>query len=95
MSGDHALVNHWIDLGPAAFAEDALGATPTAQQWEASKALVERRRVSIRSGHGTGKSAFQAWAAMWFMSTRPNVKIPITAPTSHQLKDVLLSLIHI
>lgn len=71
------------------FAKEALGATPTEQQWEASKAIVERRRVSIRSGHGTGKSAFMAWAVLWFMACYFPCKIPCTAPTAHQLNDVL------
>jgi len=66
-----------------------LGARPTEQQEAGGRALVERRRVSIRSGHGTGKSAFLAWCVLWFQSTRFPCKIPCTAPTSHQLSDIL------
>lgn len=79
----------WRRGGPALFAQEALGATPTQQQWEGSRALVERRRVSIRSGHGTGKSAFLAWSVLWFMFCYYPTKVPVTAPTSHQLNDVL------
>ena len=79
----------WRAGGPALFAKEVLGAKPTEQQWEASRALVERRRVSIRSGHGTGKSAFLAWCPPWFMSCYFPCKIPCTAPTAHQLTDVL------
>lgn len=79
----------WREGGPALFAQEALGATPTDQQWEASRQLVERRRVSIRSGHGTGKSTFFAWTALWFMCCYFPCKIPCTAPTGHQLSDVL------
>lgn len=79
----------WRTGGPALFAKEALGANPTDQQWEASKAIVEKRRVSIRSGHGTGKSAFMAWAVLWFITCYFPCKIPCTAPTSHQLNDVL------
>lgn len=71
------------------FARQALGATPTAQQEMASLALVERRKISIRSGHGTGKSTFMAWSILWFMSCYFPCKVPCTAPTSHQLDDVL------
>lgn len=71
------------------FAEEALGAKPTPQQWEASKALVERRRVSVRSGHGTGKSTFEAWCVLWFLCCYFPTKVPCTAPTSHQLNDIL------
>lgn len=82
-------VARWRRGGPALFAKEALGATPTDQQWEASKAIVERRRVSIRSGHGTGKSAFMAWCVLWFLTCYYPCKIPCTAPTAHQLNDVL------
>lgn len=82
-------VKRWRIGGPALFAKEALGASPTDQQWEASKSIVERRRVSIRSGHGTGKSAFMAWCVLWFICCYFPCKIPCTAPTSHQLNDVL------
>lgn len=36
-----------------------------------------------------GKSAFMAWVVLWFMSTHFPCKIPCTAPTSHQLSDIL------
>ncbi len=79
----------WREGGPALFAEEVLGATPTDQQWEASRAIVARRRVSIRSGHGTGKSAFMAWCVLWFMACYFPCKVPCTAPTGHQLSDIL------
>lgn len=81
----------WRQIGPAEFAREVLGATPTAQQIEAGKAIVERRRVSIRSGHGTGKSTFLAWCVLWFLACYFPAKIPATAPTGHQLDDVLWS----
>lgn len=79
----------WREGGPALFAREALGAEPTDQQWGASRAIVEKRRVSIRSGHGTGKSTFMAWCVLWFLSCYFPAKVPATAPTSHQLEDVL------
>jgi hypothetical protein len=84
-----ATIKRWRQGGPALFAQEALGADPTEQQWEASKALVEKRRVSIRSGHGTGKSAFMAWCVLWFLCCYFPCKVPCTAPTSHQLADIL------
>lgn len=79
----------WRKGGPALFAEEVLGAEPTKQQWQASRAIVEKRRVSIRSGHGTGKSTFMAWCVLWFLACYFPAKVPATAPTSHQLEDVL------
>ena len=79
----------WRAEGPALFAQQALGASPTEQQWQASRELVKSRRVSIRSGHGTGKSAFMAWTILWALVCYHPVKVPVTAPTGHQLSDVL------
>lgn len=79
----------WRQIGPSEFAREVLGATPTAQQLEGGQAIVKRRRVSIRSGHGTGKSTFLAWCVLWFLSSYFPAKIPATAPTGHQLDDVL------
>lgn len=82
-------IQKWRKEGPAYFARTELGATPTPQQEEAGKLLVEKRKVSIRSGHGTGKTAFLAWCVIWFLSCRFPCKLPCTAPTGHQLSDVL------
>lgn len=79
----------WREGGPALFAQEVLGAEPTEQQWDASRKIVEKRRVSIRSGHGTGKSTFMAWCVLWFLACYFPAKVPATAPTSHQLEDVL------
>lgn len=48
-------------------------------------------RVSVVSGHGVGKSAFDAWAVLWFSATHYPFKAPCTAPTAHQLDDVLVA----
>lgn len=84
-------VLRWRQEGPAEFAREVLGASPTDQQIEGGKAVVAKRRVSIRSGHGTGKSTFEAWCVLWFLSCYFPAKVPATAPTSHQLDDVLWS----
>ncbi len=41
--------------------------------------------------HNTGKSAFMAWTILWGMVCFKEVKIPVTAPTGHQLEDILWS----
>ncbi len=47
--------------------------------------------VSIMSGQGTGKDALASWLIIWFLCCFPYPKIPCTAPTAHQLRDVLWS----
>jgi hypothetical protein len=66
-------------------------------QWEASKLLVKRRRLSIRSGHGVGKSMFLSISILWFHTCYFPAKGGCTAPTATQMSDVLwaeLSLWH-
>ena len=48
-------------------------------------------KVTIRSGHGVGKSTLEAWAVLWMLTTHYPVKIPCTATSRDQLQDVLFS----
>lgn len=89
MPSPQATILRWRREGPALFAVEALGAEPEDWQWEASRLLASKRRLSIRSGHGVGKSAFFAWTILWFMCCYFPCKVPCTAPTSHQLSDIL------
>lgn len=96
---EQATLMRWRDGGPALFAVEALGMpdkynpeTKTGVQdwwWEASAKLVKTGRLTVRSGHGVGKSAFLSITVIWFMLTRFPCKVPCTAPTAHQLSDVL------
>jgi len=47
-------------------------------------------RISIRSGNGVGKTALCAWLSVHYLLFRDDVKIPVTAPSSSQLKDGLI-----
>jgi hypothetical protein len=44
-------------------------------------------RMAVRSGHSIGKTAFLTWIALWWLSTRVNSKVVITANTKMQLDD--------
>lgn len=74
---------------PVEFVEDIIGATPDSDQAAILRSVKENQMTSVRSGHGIGKSAVEAWAIIWFIMTRPFPKIPCTAPTQHQLFDIL------
>ena len=76
---------------PIRFAREVIGCDLTEDQQEILQTLQEHGHVAVRSGHGIGKSTAMSMAILWFMSTRPHAKIPVTAPTSHQLFDVLWS----
>lgn len=59
---------------------------------EVGRARIEgKRRFSIRSGHGIGKSTTQAILIIWFLLFHRDLKVPVTANSSDQLRDVLWS----
>lgn len=74
---------------PVSFVREVFGVEPDVWQIEALTALAINFKLSIRSGHGVGKSAFLSWAIIWFMSCFYPTKVPCTAPSAHQLFDVL------
>ena len=51
--------------------------------------LARKIGVSVMSGKGNGKDAATAWCILWFLCCFPRALIPCTAPTAHQLRDVL------
>lgn len=66
----------------------------TWQQAEIIKAVQSslqggKKRISIASGHGIGKSACLSWLIIWYLFTNKNAQVPCTAPTSEQMHDVL------
>lgn len=74
---------------PVDFTTHIIGATPDAAQRAIMESVAKNQMTSVRSGHGIGKSAVESWLVLWFLCTRPYPKIPCTAPTDHQLKDIL------
>ncbi len=84
---------------PVIWFREVCGIDLTEQQQLAARAVAKPgARVSIRSGHGTGKSFLSAGMMLWFLSMFPDdTQIPATAPSAHQLTDSLwggVSLIH-
>lgn len=71
---------------------NVLGAEPDDWQVEVMESVATgSRRISIRSGHGVGKSTACAWTMLWFMTTRYPQKTVCTAPTAAQLFDALFN----
>jgi len=68
---------------------DVLGATPWDRQADILRALAAEPRVTVRSGHGVGKTWTAAAAALWFLYTREPVVVLTTAPTHRQVREVL------
>lgn len=67
----------------------------TWQQWQAligvELALAGKKpmRISIGSGHGTGKSALLSWLIIWYLFCFRGAQVPCTAPSAAQMHDVL------
>ena len=47
------------------------------------------KRISIKSGHGSGKSCLLSMTIIWFLFCFKESQVPCTAPTADQLHDVL------
>lgn len=71
-------------VGPERWQGDLLDDVATAKK-------EGKRRFTIKSGHGTGKSTSQAWLILWFVLFHRDLKVPVTANSQDQLRDVLWS----
>lgn len=74
------------------YAKQRLGLNPTTQQKQLLAAIQpEGAKVSARAGHGVGKSGSVAASIWWMLECFDYPKIPCTAPSASQLRDVLWS----
>lgn len=91
----HPAVRHIVETyatDPAGFVLDVLNAEP--DPWQADMLTMVasgKRRISVRAGHGVGKSTACAWLLIWHMVTRFPQKAVVTAPTAGQLFDALFA----
>jgi hypothetical protein len=75
---------------PLIYVQQRFGIEPTWQQREILEAIAPPgAKVTVRSGHGIGKSSSAAWVVCWFLETHDFARVPCTAPSSHQLRDIL------
>jgi len=75
---------------PVGFVRNVLGAKPLPWQEELMRAVARgERRISVRAGHGVGKSTVCSWVLIWHACTRYPQKAVVTAPTAAQLFDAL------
>jgi phage terminase large subunit len=89
---DPAWLDPWTRSrnNPLIFVTDVLGVEkPEKWQVEALRAIGEHDRISIRSGHGVGKTTLLAWLVLWFLLTRRDAKVPVTANSQDQLRDTI------
>lgn len=70
---------------PVRYCVEVLKYEPDTWQADDLRATVEHQRIAVASGHGIGKTRLVASKIHWFMSTRPNPQIVVTANTETQL----------
>lgn len=83
-----AQMEHYI-THPSDWVEDMVGIKLQPWQRDVLTDLALHRFVSVRSGHGVGKSCLMALALLWFLATHPYSLVIATAPSKEQLLDVL------
>jgi len=79
---------------PVFFVRRVLGGDPWEKQEEVLNAVRDHRRVAVRACHGVGKTKVAAWVALWFLYCHRNSKVITTAPTWHQVENLLWREIH-
>ncbi|MBM0204049.1 DEAD/DEAH box helicase family protein [Micromonospora sp. STR1s_5] len=71
---------------PVGFARDILGREPFPWQAELMTAVARgERQISVRAGHGVGKTACCGMLALWFLYTKYPQKTIVTAPAAGQM----------
>lgn len=82
------VISRWRG-SPLLFAREALRVELEDWQVEALEKVRTDDRVSVRAGHGVGKTALLSIVALWFLLTHFPCKIPVTANSQDQLRDVV------
>ena len=88
-------IGQWDGIKAEMFGVFIKGKHITWQQWVILLA-VERalqgkaqKRISVKAGHGIGKSFLLSAIILWFLFCWKDAQVPCTAPTSDQMHDVL------
>lgn len=75
---------------PQFFLTKVLGVdTLTPQQLQICDSIKANKRTAAPSGHGIGKTHLAARLALWFLFSYPHSKVLTTAPTWHQVENLL------
>lgn len=74
---------------PVWFIRNVLGGQPWHIQEEIIRSCQANRETCVASCHGSGKSWIAARIALWFLYTHPQSYVVTTAPTFHQVRDIL------
>ena len=74
---------------PEIFIQTILRGDPWSKQIEIARSVYQHHRTAVRSCHGVGKTKAAAWIGLWFLYCFYNSKVITTAPTWHQVENLL------
>jgi phage terminase large subunit len=74
---------------PVKFTSETLGASPWSKQTEILEAIRDHVRVAVRSCNGSGKTYIAAHVVLWWLMCHPDAIVITTAPTAHQVRNIL------
>jgi phage terminase large subunit len=74
---------------PVRFTSEKLGASPWSKQVEILEAVRDHSRVAVRSCNGSGKTYIAAHVVLWWLMCHPDAIVITTAPTAHQVRNIL------
>ena len=74
---------------PIAYAREILGVSWWERQNEIAVSVRDNPRTLVKAAYGVGKTFCSGGLVNWFFDAFPNSIIPTTAPTGHQVKDLL------
>jgi hypothetical protein len=75
---------------PVGFSRDILGTELWEKQREIAQAIADgEQRISVRSGHKTGKTRLLACLALWWLFTRDEAQIIVTSASGRQVRSVI------
>jgi phage terminase large subunit len=81
-------LERWRD-DPVTYSREVLAFEPWSRQAEIIRALTTHRFVAAKSGHKIGKSDIAAVASHWFTGTKPDSRVILTAPSAHQIQNIV------
>jgi hypothetical protein len=84
---DAAMIADTYYDDPAGYVRDVIGPEPDEWQAETMADIARESRIAVASGHGIGKTALISWIIKWFLATRPDPQVVVTANTSNQLSS--------
>ena len=87
LADDAALIADKYTNNPVGYVRDVVGAEPDGWQAETLRDIADGSRIAVASGHGIGKTALISWVIKWFLATRPDPQVVVTANTSNQLSS--------